>query len=724
MVLERAGTVTLELRKQGAIDVRPPMRERARQHLVGARIAVVAVSRRRAWVVWQVLRQLPGTCLLLVLYAPRGFGRVTAAWARYLRDNDTAELRHHHAGVRETKEFKTASDERRATLTARWMTNGTLVGVVLAVMFAWTWPRGFGLVCAVLLFVWVVKLIPGRSLGEVLFAAGLAGGVYFGAPYVAARIPVPPQWAFWLVGSGVVVGLGWVGRPLAAPLVTIPADGPLLPTKPSKEMVVDALCRIGIPGMTLANVERVHEETRVMAPGVATTQHGYVMEMELPPGPTAAMVVGKRPELAGALRRDIGCVWPSGNEERHPGYLRLFFSHKPMNKARQPVWPLMAAKPVDIFEPLPLFTDEEMRWVCLTIAGTHTAVGGASGFGKSVLLRELSCAIVLDLRVQLVIFDGKRSNDFEHVRKIAHAFHEGAEDREVEAQIAELRRLIDECLRRAKFLKTLPPEERSPKVTSALATKYPKDLSPIVFIYDEVQEGTEYGVKGIKEDMQIRREYASLLTRLARIARSAGIFMVLSSQKPDAGVIPSSIMGNCSIRVAFKVSEQVHNDQILGTSARKNGIDATMFGARDRGMAWLKGGDTVDAQIVRSWSEMVDVNVAIELADKAYELRRAGGWLTGEAVGESADDEPTIDVIADALSIVDAVEHGGRNISLQMLAEKLRELRSVTWAKLNTEALGALLRSKRVHVDSVWCPVEGRSMQGVKREWLLSGDDA
>ena len=244
----------------------------------------------------------------------------------------------------------------------------------------------------------------------------------------------------------------------------------------------------------------------------------------------------------------------------------------------------------------------------------------------------------------------------------------------------------------------------------------------MVLVYDEVQEGTEYGVKGVKGDMQIRREFAGLLTRLARIARSAGIFMVLSSQKPDAGVIPSTIMGNCSIRVAFKVSEQIHNDQILGTSARKNGIDATMFGSRDKGMAWLKGGDDVDAQVVRSWSEMVDVGLAVELADKAYELRRAGGWLTGDA-DEVEDAEVVVDLIADSLSIVDAPDHGGRNISLQMLAEKLRETRAATWRHLDVDSLGASLRAKHVNVDSIWCPVEGRSMQGVKREWLLAGDD-
>src|SRR5690606_13675950 len=243
---------------------------------------------------------------------------------------------------------------------------------------------------------------------------------------------------------------------------------PSRPEKPTAKMVVDALCRIGVSGMTLAAIDRVHQEVRVIAPGVAASKHGYVIELELPPGVTAEMVVAKREALAGALRRDLACVWPSGNPNRHPGYLRLFLSHKPMNTGKQPEWPIAAGKPVDVFDPLPLFTDEELRWVSLTLAGTHAAVGGASGFGKSVWLRSLALAFAFDPRVQLIVFDGKRSGDLECVRQLAHGFYEGAEPEDVDAQLNALRELVKERERRAKFLSELPPDERSPKVTSAL----------------------------------------------------------------------------------------------------------------------------------------------------------------------------------------------------------------------------------------------------------------
>jgi S-DNA-T family DNA segregation ATPase FtsK/SpoIIIE len=690
--------VTLELRKPGQIEHRLPARERARTYLVGRRVATVAVSRRWAWTGWQVTRQaVPALLQLAFVYSWRGVGRSCAAWARYLRDDATAELRTYHAGQRETKDMKTVSDERRAERSERRLRSFTAMAFTGAPILAWTSPAWCGALVGVLVFVRTLALIPGRKLDEV--AAGLVAGAFAGvaAWWFAPHLPIPPAWVFWAAGTLVLLGLGWVGRPREKPLVSVDYGDEARPHKPTADEVIQSLCRIGLPGMTPQKFDEVRAETRVLAPGVATSKHGYVVELELPPGRTASEVVGAREQLAGALRRDLGCVWPAGREDKHPGWLRLFLSHQPMNSGRQPAWPLAAGKPVDIFEPMPLFTDEEMRWVDLTIAGTHTVVGGASGFGKSVWLRQLTCAIALDPRVKLVIIDGKRSNDFEHVRKLAHGYYVGAEPDEVEEQLDALRALIAECLARAKFLGNLPVDERSPKVTSELASKYPQ-LRPIVLVYDEVQEGTEYGVKGQKTDKAIRDQYTGLLTRLARIARSAGVFMVLASQKPDSGVLPSSIMGNCSIRVAFKVSEQVHNDQILGTSARRLGIDATMFGARDRGMAWLKGGDAAAAQVVRSWSEMVDPTVAVELADKAYAIRQRLGMLTGQA-DEIEEAEVVLDFAGDVRRAM--AERGTPTAHLAELVDWLREMRP-DYERLTVKESGQRARSAGLWVGQVW----------------------
>jgi S-DNA-T family DNA segregation ATPase FtsK/SpoIIIE len=654
---------------------------------------------------------------ILIGWVLRGLWRITRDVSVWVYDRDGAVETDDYVRERSREDADSAMRRRRARLHGRWLVFGTLALIAASPILAWTHPAWLSFILGAGACAWLIKVIPGRGIEEVGY--GLAAWVltWWALPYQLVKIPQPPHWV-WAVLAGVAaVGLAWYGRPVDGPLIkgdALADSG--VPVKPTKEMVIDALCRIGIPGMTLQQADRVHEEIRVIQPGVSTSAHGYTIEMELPPGITSEMVVAKRGPLAGALRRDLGCVWPSGNEDKHPGYLRLFLSHRPMNSGKQPRWPLADGGAIDIFEPMPLFTDEEMRWVCITLAATpHLVVGGASGFGKSVWLRQLSCGVAKDPRVRIIVIDGKRSGDLDHMRKIAHAFHEGVEGEEIEATIAELRGLVTEYTKRSKFLSQLPADERSPKVTSALASKY-KELRPIVVFYDEVQEGTEYGVKTVKADKKVRDEITALLTRLSRVGRSAGIYLVLASQKPEASVIPTSIMGNCSIRVAFKVSDQLHNDQILGTSARKNGIDATMFGSRDKGMAWLKGGDDVDAQVVRSWSEMVDVGLAVELAEKAYELRRAAGMLTGAAAGELVVPAAEDNLLEDVHAVM--VENGCRNTSLAHLCEGLELLRPGIYGHLDPTSLGGLLRAAGIVPQSIHCPREGKPARAVQIDWV------
>lgn len=693
--------MTLEKRPQtDLVPVQQPVQERVRQHLVARRVAVVATSRRRAWTAWRVARQLPGTAWWLLVYTPRGAWRLLTAWARYLRDVETSELRSHHVGTHETPEYVRASKERAANLRARALGSALLVAPGLVLLLAWLAPQVLAWLAAGGALVLAVKVLPRKEWWEILLPPAAAYGAWWVTPDLAARVPHPPGWLVTLGLALAVVVCGWHGRQLERPLVTLPmrehTEGDL-PAKPTATMVVDALCRAGIPGMTLQQADRVHDETRVIAPGVASSTHGYIVELELPPGVTVDMVVKQRPPLAAALRRDLSTVWPSGNPERHPGYLRLFLSHKPMNRARQPEWPVAVGKPLSYFDAFPMFTDEQLRWVDLVLAGTHMAMGGASGSGKSVGLRQFGVALGFALDTDIIVFDGKRSGDLNPIRELCVGFFEGAEPEDVQEQLACLRWLVAERERRARFLASLPREEnRQSKVTRELAAKYPDQLAPIVVLFDEVQEYTEYGIKGNKTEKKIRDEFVALLTKLARLARAAGISLVFVSQKPDASVLPSAIMGNCGIRVAFRVLEQVHNDQILGTSARKNGVDATMFTLQDRGIAWVRGGESADTMVARTWSPMIDLDLADELAAKAYALRKAAGRL------------PASDDVVDAIVVLDEVVDCTRVLiqwdrdraHLSELAGWLADAKP-DYAGLDAAELGKRLRNRGVAVRQV-----------------------
>lgn len=694
-------------RKPATIDTAVPIRPAWQQDIRTAYITVRLFTHRNLYRLKRHLYYLPMTLSLLVLFAPRGLGRLVASLSRYLYDTDTAELRHAHAGSGDTGEALKAQNIRKANLKARWLVAVSIVVVVLVPVLAWTRPEILAVVLAAAAFVWTVKLIPGKEMWELGVAVAVAAVVWWFTPDAAARIPAPPLWAVLGLAVLAVGALGWHGRNHAKPLVKAPdfAAGKVI-EKPTAEMVIDALCRIGVPGMTLAVNDRVKEETRVRAPGVARSARGYTIEMELPPGITAAAVMDKREALAGALRRPLGTVWPSKAKD-HPGHLRLFLSDVPMATAPQSRWPIAKGLPIDIFEPFPMFTDEEGEWVDITLLD-HVAMGGASGFGKSVGLRQLGVALTFDLRTRIYVFDGKISGDLDPVRKVAHAYFEGADPDDIAEQLSALKGIETEMRRRSRFLRDLPVEERSPKVTSTLASKY-RGLSPIVVLIDECQELTEYGTKGNKPEMKIRDEFRAVLTRISRLGRSAGIHVVFVSQKPDADVLPSAIMGNCSVRVCFKVTEQVHNDQILGTGAYKSGLKATLFSQEDRGLAWLKASG--DPQVVRTWSEMVELGTAVELVEKAYALRAEAGLLTGQAAGEEQPQLLEPDLLADVRDVMD--HPAVTAMSLGALRDALTLLRPGTWGHLDVDALGSMLRAAGVKVATVWA--EGKSAKGIKR---------
>ena len=76
------------------------------------------------------------------------------------------------------------------------------------------------------------------------------------------------------------------------------------------------------------------------------------------------------------------------------------------------------------------------------------------------------------------------------------------------------------------------------------------------------------------------------------------------------------------------------NDMVLGTSAHKNGVRATIFSRKDLGIGYLAGeGD--DPQITRTF--YVDSPTAETIAARARSAREAAGTLSGHALGEQLE---------------------------------------------------------------------------------------
>ena len=126
------------------------------------------------------------------------------------------------------------------------------------------------------------------------------------------------------------------------------------------------------------------------------------------------------------------------------------------------------------------------------------------------------------------------------------------------------------------------------------------------------------------------------LAYVERLGRKLGVFLILSTQRPDNDSLPPKIRDLATVRFCLKVPDQVSNDMILGTGSYKAGYRASEFRPKiDAGLGWFKGEG--DPQAVRTY--YLDLNDTARVAARARAMREAAGVLSGYALGETSTEE-------------------------------------------------------------------------------------
>ncbi|HEY6425378.1 MAG TPA: cell division protein FtsK, partial [Pseudonocardiaceae bacterium] len=196
-----------------------------------------------------------------------------------------------------------------------------------------------------------------------------------------------------------------------------------------------------------------------------------------------------------------------------------------MSKAKQKVWPLLRQGSVDVFNPVPMFTDQRGDWVDLTIATTSGVVGAIPRMGKTYFLRELALVGALDPRTEEYIFELKGTGDLSCTKKFAHYYSDSDEAEDIAQHLVVMRKLFNERRRRAKVIRSLPNEEcpRS-EVTTELASRRELRLHPILVEVDECQVRFEHPVR------EIRDEFIRIVEDLVRRGPAVAILVYLATQ--------------------------------------------------------------------------------------------------------------------------------------------------------------------------------------------------
>jgi DNA polymerase III delta prime subunit len=178
----------------------------------------------------------------------------------------------------------------------------------------------------------------------------------------------------------------------------------------------------------------------------------------------------------------------------------------------------------------------------------HLLVAGSTGSGKSVFLNVAILSILSKMtpgECQLALIDPKRV-EFCLYRDVPHLFSPIVS--EVEDIDKLLTKLINEMNDRYDELKRVDV-----KSIDAYNKQEKRKLPYIVVVIDELADLMMVSGKGVSDK----------ITRLAQLARAAGIHMIMATQRPVAEIMTGLIKANMPARVAFRVESKQDSRIIL-----------------------------------------------------------------------------------------------------------------------------------------------------------------
>ncbi len=190
----------------------------------------------------------------------------------------------------------------------------------------------------------------------------------------------------------------------------------------------------------------------------------------------------------------------------------------------------------------------------------HLLVGGLTGAGKSVFLRQLVTQLALahrPERLRLGLIDLKGGMELNVFGRLPHRL--GPVLREWEqcrALLEELNADLDR--RQAAF------DAAGVVSLKEWNRRYPQGALPyLVLVVDETAELTAVESPD-RAERASRQAQLALLIRLCRLGRAVGIHAICATQRPDADAVPGQLKANLPATMAFRVRDPVNSRVLLG----------------------------------------------------------------------------------------------------------------------------------------------------------------
>jgi len=282
----------------------------------------------------------------------------------------------------------------------------------------------------------------------------------------------------------------------------------------------------------------------------------------------------------------------------------------------------------------------------------HLLIAGATGSGKSVCINTIIMSILFKAHpedVKLLLIDPKVV-ELSIYNGIPHLLIPVVTDPKKAAMA--LNWAVSEMERRYKlFAKNNVRDIRS--YNAMFADNHEEKLPNIVIIIDELADLM----------MVSAQEIEDYICRLAQMARAAGLYLIIATQRPSVDVITGTIKANIPSRISFAVSSQVDSRTILDMSGAEKLLgkgDMLFFPSNVTKPIRVQGAYVSDEE-VKKVVDYLKSNSTAEYDDEV--ISTIENEIEISNLNQDADE-----LLPDAISLV--VEEGQASISL--LQRKLK----------------------------------------------------
>lgn len=298
----------------------------------------------------------------------------------------------------------------------------------------------------------------------------------------------------------------------------------------------------------------------------------------------------------------------------------------------------------------------------------HLLIAGATGAGKSVALNTMICSFLYKAtpeEVKLIMVDPKRIelsayDGIPHLitpvvtdaKKATNALFWAVKEMERRYELLSKKKTRNITQYNQKVEKEIEVRKQKPPAEDEEVE--PLELLPfIVIIIDELADLM----------MVASRDVEVALTRLAQMARAAGIHLILATQRPSVDVLTGIIKANFPTRLTFQVSSKTDSRTIIDTNGAEN-----LLGMGD--MLFLPPGTGKLQRIHGAYISESEFTSIIDFLkeQKEPEYNESVVEAPAEASGGDAEDKEYDERYDDAVALVTKT----RQASISMIQRHLR----------------------------------------------------